>query len=167
MSAVKERLQGRGLAWPLFTMGRSAVHTTEQFKAHPGSVLLATGAVWEGFDFPGDCVSLLIIPRLPFAVPDALKEKEREKYSSLRLFIRAVVVPEMQIKLKQGFGRAIRTETDTCVVAILDERTARGQRYFKDALSALPEMPVTGSLEDVERFIREVKGLDYFREASA
>ncbi len=120
MSAVKERLPGHGLRYPLFTMGRSAIHTTEQFKASPGSVLLAAGAAWEGFDFPGDCVSLLIIPRLPFAVPDALKEKERENHPTLRLFIRAVVVPEMQIKLKQGFGRAIRTETDTCVVAILD-----------------------------------------------
>ena len=167
MSAVKERLRGQGLAYPLFTMGRSAIHTTEQFKAHPGSVLLATGAAWEGFDFPGDCVSLLIIPRLPFAVPDALKEKERENHPTLRLFIRAVVVPEMQIKLKQGFGRAIRTETDTCVVAILDERAAKGQRYRKDVLTALPKMPVTSSLKDVEQFIREVKGSDYFLEAAS
>ena len=167
MSAVKERLPGHGLRYPLFTMGRSTIHTTEQFKASPGSVLLAAGAAWEGFDFPGDCVSLLIIPRLPFAVPDALKEKERENHPTLRLFIRAVVVPEMQIKLKQGFGRAIRTETDTCVVAILDERAAKGKRYSKDVLAALPEMPVTGSLEDVARFIRQVKGPDYFREASA
>ena len=167
MSAVKERLPNYGLRYPLFTMGRSAIHTTEQFKASPGSVLLAAGAAWEGFDFPGDCVSLLIIPRLPFAVPDALKEKERENHPTLRLFIRAVVVPEMQIKLKQGFGRAIRTETDTCVVAILDERAAKGKRYSKDVLAALPEMPVTGSLEDVAKFIRSVKGPDYFREASA
>ena len=167
MSAVKERLPNHGLRYPLFTMGRSAIHTTERFKASPGSVLLAAGAAWEGFDFPGDCVSLLIIPRLPFAVPDALKEKERENHPTLRLFIRAVVVPEMQIKLKQGFGRAIRTETDTCVVAILDERAAKGKRYSKDVLAALPEMPVTGSLEDVAKFIQAMKGPDYFREASA
>ena len=167
MSAVKERLPDHGLRYPLFTMGRSAIHTTEQFKASPGSVLLAAGAAWEGFDFPGDCVSLLIIPRLPFAVPDALKEKERENHPSLRLFIRAVVVPEMQIKLKQGFGRAIRTETDTCVVAILDERANQGKRYFEDMLAALPEMPVTSSLEDVAKFIRSVKGPDYFQEGCA
>lgn len=73
----------------------------------------------------------------------------------------------MQIKLKQGFGRAIRTEMDTCVVAILDERASIGRRYFMDVLNALPKMPVTGSLEDVARFIRQVKGPDYFREASA
>ena len=164
MSAVKERLAESGLAWPLFTLGRNAVHTTEQFKAKPGSVLLATGAAWEGFDFPGDCVSLLIIPRLPFAHPDALKEKEKELYPSLRAFIRAVVVPEMQIKLKQGFGRAIRTETDTCVVASLDERSIPGQRYFEDVKTALPEMRITDDLDDVEAFIRSVKGPDYFRE---
>ena len=67
-------------------------------------------------------MSLLVIPRLPFARPDALKEKERETFPNLYSFIRAIVVPEMQIKLKQGFGRAFRTETDICVVAILDER---------------------------------------------
>jgi len=102
----------------------------ERFRKTPGAVLLATGAAWERFDFPGDCVSLLIIPRLPFAFPDALKEKEREGYASLRQFIQSVAVPEMQIKLRQGFGRAIRTESDTCVVAILDERAGRGRRYF-------------------------------------
>ena len=167
MSAVKERLRDRGMIYPLFTLGRNAVHTTGQFKSTPGSVLLATGAAWEGFDFPGDCVSLLVIPRLPFPMPDALKEKERERYPDLHSFLRAVVVPEMQIKLKQGFGRAIRTETDTCVVAILDERAAHGRRYFRDILTALPEMPVTSSIQEVERFIRAVKPDSYFQEGAA
>ena len=70
----------------------------------------------------------------------------------------------MQVKLKQGFGRAIRTETDTCVVAILDERAAKGQRYHRDVLAALPDLPVTDSLAEVERFIRRVKPERYFRE---
>ena len=166
MSAVKERLSEKDLVWPLFTLGRNAVHTTEQFKASPGSVLLATGAAWEGFDFPGDCVSLLVIPRLPFARPDALKEKERESFPNLHSFIRAIVVPEMQIKLKQGFGRAIRTETDTCVVAILDERSVPGQRYFEDVKTALPDMRITDSLQEVEAFIHSVKEADYFQEGS-
>ena len=164
MSAMKERLAEMNLPWAIFTLGRNAVHTTQQFKAEPGSVLLATGAAWEGFDFPGDCVSLLVIPRLPFSRPDALKEKKRTEYPDLRSFIRAVAVPEMQIKLKQGFGRAIRTETDTCVVAILDERSTPGQRHFEAMRAALPEMRVTDSLEDVVEFIYRVKGPDYFRE---
>ena len=166
MSSVKERLKYHPLPFSLFTMGRNAPHTMAQFKATPGSVLLATGAAWEGFDFPGDCVSLLVIPRLPFQYPDALQEKKREAYPDLRTFIRAVAVPEMQIRLKQGFGRAIRLETDTCAIAILDERAAKGSRYFRDVQSALPEMPVTSSIYAVERFIRRVKDESYFEEAA-
>ena len=109
-------------------------------------------------------MSLLVIPRLPFSHPDALKEKKRAEYPTLRAFIKAVVVPEMQIKLKQGFGRAIRTETDTCVVAILDERSTPGQRHHDAMLAALPELPQTGSLEDVVDFIYRAKGPGYFRE---
>ena len=162
MSAVKDKLQERELRFPLFTLGRNALHMTEQFRQTPMAVLLATGAAWEGFDFPGDCVSLLVIPRLPFAYPDVLKEKEREEYHSLREFIQSVAVPEMQIKLRQGFGRAIRTESDTCVVAILDERAGRGRRYNKAVREALPEMRVTGSLQEVTKFLREKKSEEYF-----
>lgn len=163
MSAVKERLQAAALPFPVFTMGRRPARTLAAFRAAPGSILLATGAAWEGLDFAGDGVSLLIIPRLPFAYPDAVKEKEREDYPNLREFLRSVVVPEMQIKLRQGFGRAIRTETDTCAVAMLDPRAARGRRYFQSMVEALPEMPVTGSLRAVEQFYRDRKGAGYFR----
>ncbi len=164
MSAIKERLTEMDLPWEVFTLGRNAVHTTQEFKASPGSVLLATGAAWEGFDFPGDCVSLLVIPRLLFSRPDVLKEKKRADYDSLRAFIKAVVVPEMQIKLKQGFGRAIRTETDTCVVTILNGRSTPGQRHHEAMLAALPDMKITDSLEDVVEFIYCLKGPDYFKE---
>ena len=163
MSAVKERLQAAALPYPVFTMGRRPARTFAAFRAATGSILLATGAAWEGLDFAGDGVSLLIIPRLPFAYPDAVKEKEREDYPNLREFLRSVVVPEMQIKLRQGFGRAIRTETDTCAVAMLDPRAARGRRYFQSMVEALPEMPVTGSLRAVEQFYRDRKGAGYFR----
>ena len=162
MSAVKDRLRERELSFPLFTLGRNALHMTEQFRQTPGAVLLATGAAWEGFDFPGDCVSLLVIPRLPFAYPDALKEKERENYPSLRQFIQNVAVPEMQIKLRQGFGRAIRTETDTCVIAILDERASHGRRYYAAMREALPDMRTTSSLRAVTKFLRERKPESYF-----
>ena len=162
MSAVKDRLRERELSFPLFTLGRNALHMTERFRQTPGAVLLATGAAWEGFDFPGDCVSLLVIPRLPFAYPDALKEKEREEYASLRQFIQNVAVPEMQIKLRQGFGRAIRTETDTCVIAILDERASHGRRYYAAMRGALPDMRTTSSLRAVTKFLRELKPESYF-----
>ena len=164
MSAVKERLLEKHLPWPVFTLNHNANYVVEQFRRSPGAVLLATGAAWEGFDFPGDSVSMLIIPRLPFPLPDAVKEAERERYDTLRDYIRAVIVPEMQIKLKQGFGRAIRTETDTCAVAILDERACVGGRYHEDVLSALPEMRRSDTMQDIEDYIRSVKSEHYFTE---
>ena len=56
----------------------------------------------------------------------------------------------------------IRTEQDSCVVAILDERAGIGGRYHDDALAALPICPTTEKIEDVQQFIREQKRPDYF-----
>lgn len=161
MAAVSIRLQMRPLRFRIYTMGRNAARSAAEFKEQSGGVLLATGSIWEGVDFPGDCVSLLIIPKLPFPIPDRLKEQQRQDYPNLELFIQEVVVPEMQIKLRQGFGRAIRTETDTCAVAILDSR-ANG-KYHQDMLAALPEVPITSDRDDITQFMLKHKPDCYFK----
>jgi len=107
-------------------------------------------------------VSLLIIAKLPFPIPDPVSDYERQQYPNLRDYIQAEIIPEMQKKLRQGFGRAIRTESDSCVVAILDERAGVGGKYHNAVLAALPKCPSTGKIEDVQRFIREHKRPDYF-----
>lgn len=71
-------------------------------------------------------------------------------------------MPEMQIKLRQGFGRAIRTEQDTCVIAILDDRAGQGRRYAQATKQALPEMRTTSSLRMVTKFLRTWKAESYF-----
>jgi len=162
MAAVYERIRQEDTGVPLFAMGRNHFTALEQFRQSGNGVLFAAGTVWEGMDFPGDIVSSLIIVRLPFAVPDPLSDHKKQQYPSLKAFLRAVVVPDMQIRLKQGFGRAIRTETDTCVIAVLDERARKGQRYHQAVLDALPNMPMTEGLADVEEFTRRVKDEAYF-----
>ena len=164
MSWIVRILRERKPDWCFFTMRRNSAEEVKKFRAHPGSILLATGAAWEGFDFPGDCVSLLIIPRLPFPRPNAVLEYMKKRFPSLREFIRTIVVPEMQIRLRQGFGRAIRTETDTCVVAILDERSPLNRGYFFDVTKALPEIRCTSDIGEVRHFIHSVKSSAYFRE---
>jgi len=164
MSAVRERLDDYDIPQPIFVMSRSNPYIAEEFKESGNGILLATGAAWEGMDFPGDLVSMLIIPRLPFPIPDAFSEYQKEQYDTLKDFIHAVALPDMQIKLRQGFGRAIRLETDTCIVAILDERALRARRYHDAVKTALPDMPLTGSLRSVERFLRKVKDDAYFAE---
>ena len=161
MGAVYKQVKEQ-LSFPLMEVWRHAQDVIHQFKQAPNAVLFAAGSCWEGVDFPGDMVSSLILVRLPFPVPDPLSEAERERYPTLQDYIRAVVIPDMQVKLRQGFGRAIRTETDTCVVSILDYRAAPGERYHRAVLDALPDLRITGKIEDVEEFIRAKKGPDYF-----
>ena len=68
----------------------------------------------------------------------------------------------MQKKLRQGFGRAIRTETDTCVVSILDNRAVQGGKYHEDVLNALPTCQMAEELREVQAFIRSRKGVEYY-----
>lgn len=142
MSAIRVRLNQYGLQYPIYVMSRNNAHIAGQFKRSRNGILLATGAAWEGMDFPGNIVSMLIIPRLPFAAPDALREKQKEACGSLKTFIRQIAVPEMQRKLRQGFGRAIRLETDTCAIAILDARASKKGRYREAVMQALPPTSV-------------------------
>ncbi len=161
MRNVYDALGGR-LTFPVFQAGRGQNRSIQQFRQSGNGVLFAAGSCWEGIDFPGDMVSLLIIAKLPFPIPDPVSNYERQQYPNLRDYINAEVIPEMQKKLRQGFGRAIRTEQDSCVVAILDERAGIGGKYHDAALAALPSCPTTEKIEDVQQFIREQKRPDYF-----
>lgn len=161
MGAVYNQIKDR-LSFPLMEVWRHSSDMIHKFKQANNAVLFAAGSCWEGVDFPGDMVSSLIIVRLPFPVPDPLSEAEREQYPSLQDYIRAVIIPDMQVKLRQGFGRAIRTETDTCVISVLDHRAAPGERYHQAVLEALPNLRITRKIEEVEEFIRAKKSSDYF-----
>ena len=161
MRNVYDALGGR-LTFPVFQAGRGQNRSTQQFRQSGNGVLFAAGSCWEGIDFPGDMVSLLIIAKLPFPIPDPVSDYKRQQYPNLRDYINAEIIPEMQKKLRQGFGRAIRTEQNSCVVAILDERAGIGGKYHDAALAALPTCPITEKIEDVQQFIREQKRPDYF-----
>ena len=162
MGNVYESLK-ETIRFPILQARRGAQTVVEQFKCCENAVLLAGGPCWEGMDFPGDMVSLLVVVRLPFPVPDPVREARREQYPDLHSYIQAEIVPEMQQKLRQGFGRAIRTESDSCVVAILDPRAAPGGRYHQAVLDALPAgIPITRKTKDIQTFLRAHKGPDYF-----
>jgi len=162
MSWIRELIDPEQVMVPLLVANRDIELTIRHFKELPNAVLFATGACWEGINFAGDLVSSLIIVTLPFAVPDEIRRREQQQYACLRDFIQATIVPAMQQKLKQGFGRAIRTETDTCVVSILDPRALAGARYHNHTLAALPDCPLTHQLQDVAEFIYRVKDPGYF-----
>jgi len=162
MGQVHTILKNRRLSFPLFRLERSGTHAIEQFKKSGNGILLASGALWEGIDIPGDTLSLLIIVKLPFAVPDPIGDYERTLYESMDAYKRRAIIPDMIVKLMQGCGRLIRTETDTGVVAILDSRANLRGAYRHWILSALPSWRVTDNIETVRKLMKIKKLTAYF-----
>ncbi len=117
---------------------RSAI--TAQFKLDRKSVLFGTDSFWEGIDVPGEALEVLVIVRLPFAVPSdplvaaQMEEVEKQGKDSFLHYS----VPEAILKFRQGFGRLIRNRADRGVVVVLDSRvlTTRYGRAFLEALPA-------------------------------
>lgn len=166
MEKIFAILKRRSLPFSLFLLERGGLNTIERFRQSGNGVLFASGSMWEGVDLPGDILSLLVIVKLPFAVPDPINEHERTLFPDGDAYKRAVIVPEMLVKLKQGFGRLIRCEGDTGIVALLDSRVRAGGSYRAQALSALPDCRVTSDLAAVTGFLREKKPSTYFEEGS-
>lgn len=162
MGLVFSKIQKNGIPYPMFRLSKGDTAAIEQFKQCGNGVLFASGALWEGIDLPGDTLSMLIIVKLPFAVPDPISEYEQTQYPSLEDYKNAVVVPDMIIKLKQGFGRLLRSEADTGVVALLDSRVSTNGSYRKRVLTALPDCPVTDEIQNITEFIHRVKNTEYF-----
>ena len=121
------------------------------FRATPNAVLFATGTFWEGIDVAGDQLSCVIIDRLPFPSPgDPLV---RAKLSAIenagRSSFEEYMIPSAIVRLKQGFGRLIRTKTDRGIVAILDGR-AGSTSYGRKIVDALPPARRLTDLGDLE-----------------
>ncbi len=131
----------------------------DRFKNERDSILFATDSFWEGVDAPGDTLRLVIIVKLPFRVPDDPVFKARqellEKENKSGFFFLAL--PEATMKLKQGFGRLMRSTIDYGVVMILDSRVVN-KGYGMFMLNALPPSyhpeTETGTMSDkIESFL--------------
>ena len=131
--------------------GSSQDQVLKEFRENTNSVLLGTGAYWEGISIEGKSLSNVVIFRLPFPVPDPIINY---KASIADDALMDVNVPEMVIKLKQGIGRLIRNFTDTGIVCIIDRRLRDepAERYHDIAWSSLPIKNRTKSLDELRKF---------------
>lgn len=164
MKRVFALTERRLSAYPLYCMNRGQLDIIERFRESGNGVLFASDTCGEGMDIAGDTLSLVIIVRLPFPVPDPVSDYEKSLYPTLREYVQASAVPQMTIKLKQYAGRLIRTETDTGVIAILDNRAGFAGRYHVPALGALFDTNATDQLNQVRAFLYRCKSPSYFME---
>jgi predicted DnaQ family exonuclease/DinG family helicase len=110
-----------------------------QFQERPRSILLGSSSFWEGIDVPGDALSCVVIVRLPFRVPSDPLQLARS--ATLADPFAQLALPEAVLRLKQGFGRLIRRQTDRGAVVLMDHRIAN-RTYGPAFLDALPRAAV-------------------------
>ncbi|TGM57945.1 ATP-dependent DNA helicase [Leptospira adleri] len=138
---------------PLFSQSDLGPDGAKQmYLETPNSVLFGVSTFWQGIDIRGDKLKSVIIAKLPFQVPndpvletksEKLKESGGNPFAELQL-------PYACTVLKQGFGRLIRSGTDTGIVTILDPRVFT-KTYGKDLLKSLPPAKLIQNREDLRR----------------
>lgn len=125
------------------------------FRATPNAVLFATATFWEGIDVVGDQLSCVIVDRLPFPSPSeplvaariaAIEARGQSGFA-------AYMIPSAIVRLKQGFGRLIRSRTDRGLLALLDGR-AIGMSYGAAIIAALPPATRISDLATLDDLFR-------------
>jgi ATP-dependent DNA helicase DinG len=156
--ATELRARGADRRWPLLVHGdESRDELLKRFRASGQAILLGTASFWEGVDVPGDALRGLVIAKLPFRVPtepvtaaqcEAIVARGGDAFVEYML-------PNASLRLKQGFGRLIRSSTDRGVVVIGDSRIVT-KRYGRGLLEALPPARrVIGRWEAIVERVRE------------
>ncbi len=152
---VRPQLAGR---WPLLVQGDVPRDLLlRRFREAGSAILLGTDSFWEGVDVPGRALRVLILAKLPFKVPsEPLTAARLERLAARGLDgFSHYLLPHAALKLKQGFGRLIRSRADVGAVVLLDRRVVT-KPYGRTILAGLP--PATkaiGHWDDVRRACEE------------
>ena len=134
------RERGVAAAHPLLVHGESPRDDLlRRFREHGDAVLVGTASFWEGVDVPGRALRGLVLSKIPFRVPtepmtaaqcEAIEAEGGDSFAEY-------MIPHAALRLKQGFGRLIRTATDHGVVVICDPRVVT-KGYGRRLLEGLP-----------------------------
>lgn len=134
-------LRDAGLKVPVLVQGwgDSRHVLADKLRNSHSGVLLGVASFWEGVDFPGEELEILIIPKIPFPVPaepmvEARSEKMRANGENP---FQQLFMPEAVLRLRQGVGRLIRSREDRGVVVFMDHRL-QSRPYGARIVSSLP-----------------------------
>ena len=153
-------LEGRVAPGRVLIQGRgSRSELLNQFRADGNAVLLGTGSFWQGVDVRGRALRLVVIDKLPFAVPsdplvqaraEAIRRAGGDAFHELQL-------PQAVLALKQGVGRLIRDFDDRGLIVLGDPRL-RTRQYGGTFLASLPSMPVIDDFAAALEFAASLAG---------
>ena len=151
-AAVRERVH-----FPVKLQGDlPRAHLLDWFRTTRNAVLFATATFWEGIDVVGDQLSCVIVDRLPFPSPGdpLVAARLRAIESAGRASFEEYMIPSATVRLKQGFGRLIRSKQDRGLLVLLDGR-ATAMRYGERILGALPPARRIDDLAALREFFAE------------
>ncbi len=133
--ALRSSMKSQGIDLLVQGNDGSPDQIIRRFRENPQSIILGTASFWEGIDLAGDSLQALVVMRLPFNVPtEPVFEARSELYDNAFM---EFALPQAILRLRQGFGRLIRTKTDRGVAIILDKRVI-SRRYGSLFIRSLP-----------------------------
>jgi ATP-dependent DNA helicase DinG len=139
-AAAELRARGTERRWPLLVHGEDSRDALlRRFRESGRAILIGTSSFWEGVDVPGRALRGLLIGKLPFRVPsepvtaaqcEAIEARGGDSFNEFML-------PHAALRLKQGFGRLVRTASDRGVIVPGDSRVVT-KGYGRSLLDGLP-----------------------------
>lgn len=156
------REAGADTRWPLLVHGEAPrSRLLGRFVRSGRGILLGTASFWEGVDVPGDPLRGLVLQKIPFRVPtEPITQARMEAIEArgMRAFD-TYQVPLAALRLKQGFGRLIRSREDHGGILLLDSRILT-KSYGRALQRALPPAPlVKGPWPEVRRRLADFYGV--------
>ncbi|MHC5268062.1 helicase C-terminal domain-containing protein [Enterococcus sp. LJL98] len=142
-------------------IGGSREKLLKRFRHTKGGILFGADSFWEGVDLPGDTLQLLLVTRLPFAHPQRPMIEAKTRYFEEQGFnyFKQEALPKAALKLRQGLGRLIRSDSDRGVMVILDNRFTDAT-YSQLLQSSLPKdlvvekVPLKKMLPKIKQFLQ-------------